>query len=72
YDAASNTITYTDEEGTDTAIALPANVLTTLAIGADGNSLDYTDELGAVNNVPLPVGSVALGADNNSIDYTDE
>ncbi|PKG50663.1 collagen-like protein, partial [Olleya sp. 1-3] len=40
-----------------TAIALPANVLTTLAIGTDGNSLDYTDELGVVNNVALPVGS---------------
>ena len=72
YVEATNTITYTDEEGTSTDIILPANVLTTLAIGADGNSLDYTDELGVTNNVPLAVGSVALGTDNNSIDYTDE
>ena len=51
-------------------------MLTTLAIGTDGNSLDYTDELGVVNNVPLadndPINEIqSLSISDNQLTISD-
>ena len=66
-----SSLTYQDETGGVTVIALPADVLTT--ISSDGTSLTYTDETGGTTVIPFPVNTTTtLSSDGTTLTYVDE
>ncbi len=84
-DAATGTITYTDEDGAVTVLDLGALIgnaetLTTLALNADGVNLDYTDESGNTMQVNLgtlvaaqeTLTTLVQDATAGTLTYTDE
>jgi len=76
FDAATNMLTLVLERGGSVNVDIGAlntsETLTSIALGADGNSIDYTDELGATTNVPLEVGRLAFNAATRTLTYIDE
>jgi hypothetical protein len=84
-DATTGTVTYTDEDGTDTVLDLNALIdnaetLTSLALNADGVNLDFTDEDGNTNQINLAtlvdaqetLTTIAQDATAGTVTYTDE
>jgi len=70
FDAPTRELRYVDEGLGVTLITLPADALTTLAI--NGNSLEYFDENGVTNTIPLNVGSLSFNAGTREMTYVDE
>ena len=73
YDIATRGLTLELENGgAPITVTLPADTLTQLTLGVDGNSLDYEDENGLTTNIPLNVGDLTFNAVSRELIYTNE
>lgn len=70
FDNTTGELILTLENGGTSNIFLPLQTLTSLTL--NGNSLEYKDENGLTNTIPLNVGNLSLGSDGNSLDFTNE
>src|SRR5680860_637065 len=70
FDNTTGELVLTLENGGTSNVFLPLQTLTVLTL--NGNSLEYEDENGLTNTIPLNVGNLSLGADGNSLDFTNE